>query len=53
MHLTDSHVSAAQNLLKEQHSNISGFELPTLQYTQMFTVYKECEFILFQSVIGL
>ncbi len=43
--LSDSHVSAAQFLLKKQHPNISGFEPPTLQYTRTFSVHKGKDFI--------
>ena len=34
--LDDDHISAAQDLLQQQHPNVSGLQSSTLQYTRTF-----------------
>ena len=43
--LNDNHISAAQSLLKQQHPDVSGLQPSTLQYTQMFDVHSNREFV--------
>ena len=43
--LNDNHISAAQSLLKQQHPDVSGIQPSTLQYTQMFDIHSNREFV--------
>jgi len=43
--LDDEHISAAQDLLQQQHPNVSGLQSSTLQYTRTFDVHKDKPFV--------
>eukprot|EP00731_Ephydatia_muelleri_P022317 Em0014g908a len=43
--LDDEHISAAQDLLQQQHPNVSDLQSSTLQYTRTFDVHKDKPFV--------
>ena len=43
--LDDEHISAAHDLLQQQHPNVSGLQSSTLQYTRTFDVHKDKPFV--------